>query len=353
MILLAPLIASLSLVAWTVLRWPAVRGRRGHASASVSVLIPARDEAANIGACLDSAVSQNGVTEILVYDDHSSDATAAVVAARATQDPRIRLAAVEPLSAGWCGKTFACARLAAQANSEWLLFLDADARLLPGAVAGMVAEARARSATFLSCWPGLQMRSFAERLLMPMLNFVVFSIYPAPLGLVRRDPALGIAHGACILAERRAYEAVGGHTAVASEIFEDTRLAQLWRERGERSICLDGQHVVHVRMYTGASEIWLGFQKNFRAAFRTSLAFWIFLAAHAAFLLAPFLLASPAALLIIAARLLLALRFRQPLWSAFLHPVAECFLLALGLSSWRAWSGSRGVMWKGRRYQHT
>jgi chlorobactene glucosyltransferase len=352
MIFLVALIGVCVIVLWNVLRWPAARPRTGNGTDRVSVLIPARDEELNIEGCIDSVVLQEDVAEILVYDDHSTDATRHLVESHGRRDPRIRLAEAEPLPPRWCGKTFACAQLAEQAVSDWFLFLDADARLTPGAVAGMLTECRNRGATFLSCWPGLELRSFWEKLLMPVLNFVVFTIYPAPLAFSRNDPSLGLAHGACILVERHAYESVGGHAAVAQEIFEDTLLARAWRERGERSLCVDGRHVVRVRMYAGPGEIWMGFQKNFRSAFRSETAFWAFVAMHVVLFLLPFVLANPAALLVIAARLMLACRFRHPAWSALLHPLAECFLLALAISSWRAWRNGRGVVWKGRLHQH-
>ena len=87
---------------------------------------------------------------------------------------------------------------------------------------------------------------------MPMLSFCAFTLFPAHLALSRNDPSLGLAHGACILAQRDAYRSVGGHEAVRNEIFEDTCLARLWRARVQRSICLYGQDVVRVRMY----EVW-------------------------------------------------------------------------------------------------
>lgn len=349
--LLAFLLVCLALVLWNVLAWGAVRPSSADPGVVVSVLIPARDEAANIRACLDSARLQPGVREVIVYDDHSSDSTRTLVEEAAVEDPHIRLARTEALPPGWCGKPFACSRLATAAEGDWLLFLDADARLEGGAVASMLAEAQKRDATMLSCWPGLEMHSFAERLLMPLLNFVVFTMYPAPLAARRSDPSLGIAHGACILCERRAYEAVGGHATVASQIFEDTRLAQVWRERGERSLCLDGQHVVRTRMYAGAREIWNGFRKNFRAGFRTETAFWLFWLAHAILFLGVFFIDWRAAGIVLLIRSLLAVRFGHPLWSALLHPVAECYLLALGASSWWAARNGRAVSWKGRQYR--
>lgn len=351
MMIIAVLLACWAIVLWNVLAWGAVRPSSVDPGPVVSVLIPARDEEWNIRECLDSVRLQPGVREVIVYDDHSADRTRAVVEVAAAQDGRIRLARTEALRPGWYGKPFACSRLAAEAKGDWLLFLDADARLAAGAMAGMLAEAQHRGITMLSCWPRLEMRTFAERLLMPLLNFVVFTMYPAPLAAWRRDASLGIAHGACILCERRSYESVGGHAAVASEIFEDTRLSQVWRERGAQSLCLDGQRVVRARMYAGAREIWHGFRKNFRAGFRTEAAFWLFWWAHAVLFFGVFFFDWRAAAVVLSLRSLLALRFGHPLWSALLHPAAEFYLLALGVASWWAVRSGRGVSWKGRQYR--
>ncbi|MBA2303857.1 MAG: glycosyltransferase family 2 protein [Acidobacteria bacterium] len=107
-------------------------------------LIPARNEAHNIAACLQAVLSQGAsVGEVLVYDDGSVDDTAAVVADFSIADPRVRLLSGSPLPDGWCGKTFACDQLAARASREWILFLDADARLQTGAIERLLFEARA------------------------------------------------------------------------------------------------------------------------------------------------------------------------------------------------------------------
>lgn len=331
---------------------------------SISILIPARDEATNIAACLDAALAQTAsLCEVLVYDDHSTDATAEIVGEYARRDARVRLVVPAPLPPDWCGKTFACAELAHVARGRWLLFLDADARLAENSAARIVGEAERCGVTLLSCWPRLETRGFWEGALMPLLNFVVFTLYPAPLALRRRhDPSLGLAHGSCILARRDVYEHVGGHAAVRAELFEDVRLAQTWRARGHLSLCLDGQRVVSVRMYNSLAEIWRGFQKNFYPAFRRSRSFWAFIALHflvclLPFALAPFLFSTVAgrafalaAACVLASRVALAVRFGQAWWSVALHPLGECVLIALGLSSWWACHAGRGVVWKGRRY---
>src|SRR5882672_145492 len=354
---LLPLILAVAL--WNVVAWPKFTDAAPVSPGLVSVLIPARDEEANLAACIESVLRQDAtVGEALVYDDHSTDATPRILAAYAARDARVRAVDPRPLPAGWCGKNFACARLAEEARGAWLLFLDADARLAEGAVARMVEEARKRNVTLLSAWPSLILVSFWERALMPMLNFVVFSIFPAPLSLVRNDASLGLAHGACILVERAGYRTVGGHAAAPDEIFEDQSLARSWREKGGRGLCLDGQSVVGVRMYSSLSGIWSGFQKNFFPAFRRESSFWGFLLLHAAMFLAPFVMLiwirvwpmRMAVACTLAIRAALVLRFGHPWLSVLLHPLAEVILLAIGLSSWRRCKNGRGVDWKGRRY---
>lgn len=354
----------LVLVVWNATGWARLRPGGPPSSSSVSILIPARNEEANIGECLAAAADQGDtVREILVYDDHSTDGTATVVRKIMEWDPRIRLLDPQPLPAGWKGKPFACSQLAQAASGEWLLFLDADTRLTSHTAGEIVRVAEQSHATLLSLWPGLRLESWVEQWLMPMLNMVVFTLYPAPLSFKRNWPCLGLAHGACMLFHRETYQRLGGHTLVKSELFEDTVLAREWRRLGERSLCWDGQDVVHVRMYSSLGQIWQGFLKNFYPAFRTSLGFWSFLVFHAGLFLSPFLASSVCvvkgvpcpwlfawASAVLSMRLVQCLRFRYPVWSALIHPTAEAMLILVGLASWWSVRSGRGVVWKGRRY---
>jgi glycosyltransferase involved in cell wall biosynthesis len=323
---------------------------RKTASGRVSILIPARNEEANLPDCLIAAVATSAA-EIVVCDDHSTDGTAGVVQAFAGLDPRVRLIRAPVLPDGWYGKPFACRTLAGAARGEWLLFLDADTYVAPDAPACMVAECVERRLTFLSCWPTLEMPTWVESGLMPALNFAVFSIFPGPLSLVLDSPSLGLAHGACIMAHAGTYRKLGGHDLVRNEIFEDTRLAQLWRKQGERGLCVDAAGSVRVRMYDSFGGIWRGFQKNFFPAFRFGISFVAFLALHAGVFLALFFLSWKVALTILAARLVLAIRFNQPLVGVIAHPFSEGVLVALGISSWWKCATGRGVAWKGRVYK--
>lgn len=359
LILLAPALLFFFVALANALAWPPLQRAQREWPGQVAVLIPARNEAANIGACLEAVLRQGAtVAEIIVCDDHSTDATAEIVSDYARRDERVRLVTAAALPPGWCGKNFACARLADEARAQWLLFLDADARLADDAAACLIDEAHRRGVTLLSGWPALRTESFWEKVLMPMLNYVTFTLFPAPLSLSLNNPSLGLVHGACILAKRATYYAIGGHTAVRGDIFEDQRLVHLWRARGERSLCLDGRQVVAVRMYTSLAEIWAGFRKNFFPAFRHAGSFWGFLLLHATTLAAPFLAVgtqAPAALVataaLLGARAVLALRFGQPLGPVLFHPLAVIFMLALGLASWWRCRHGGGVEWKGRVYQ--
>ena len=330
--------------------WPRVRRAAAIATGGLAVCIPARNEEENLGDCLRSVLAQGDiVSEVWVYDDHSEDGTAAI--ANGTGDARVQVLRPRDLPSGWYGKTFACAQAAQATTARWILFLDADARLHQDACTRMLSEAERRNLTFLSCWPRFEMHTWGERLLMPMLNFVVFSVFPGPMSPRRNDVSLGLAHGACILVERDAYARVGGHAAVRDEIFEDTRMAQLWRLRGERGLCLDGSTVVSVRMYSSFEEIWRGFTKNFYLAFQHPVNFWIFLLLHFSVFLLPFLGFSwRAAAVVMLLRAVLAMRFGQGWWTVLAHPFAEAVVLAIGIGSWRLARSSEGVAWKGRHY---
>ncbi len=359
MILLIVTLVILAVTLANVALWPAVSRADQISRGTISILIPARNEETNLPACLDTVLRQgDSVTETLVYDDHSTDGTARVIAEFAGRDPRVRQVAAVSLPDGWCGKNFACHRLAAAAKGDRLLFIDADARLADGAATLMAGEMDRRRLTMLSCWPGLEMRGFWERVLMPMLNYVVFTIFPAPLSLILPNPSLALAHGACLMFDRRTYQALGGHAAVRDQIFEDTRLAQLWRARGARGLCLDGRRIARVRMYDSFGGIWRGFQKNFYPAFRNQSSFWAFMVFHAVFFLLPFFLLAvhpsietllPVSTILII-RLALAVRFHHPIWSVLFHPISETVMLAIGLSSWWRCRTGRGVSWKGREY---
>jgi hypothetical protein len=177
----------------------------------VSALVPARDEEAAIGACLEALVAEP-FDEILVLDDESRDGTAAIVQAHAARDPRVRLLrSPGPLPAGWAGKPRACAELSKVACGEVLVFVDADVRLERGGLSGLLAARAAASADVVCALPRQELVSFAERLIVPLLHLIYFAL--APLWLIPkvRSPIFTAANGQLMLVTAAAVRAFGGH----------------------------------------------------------------------------------------------------------------------------------------------
>lgn len=349
------------LVFLNFLFWPKAQNIARHsARLSVSVCVPARNEAQNIANCLMSlGIDSDLILEVLVLNDDSQDSTADIIARFVSQYPKIRLISTQALPRGWTGKNFACYQLAKAAKGDLILFLDADARVLTGGLNILVSEMEIRGLDLLSAWPAYRLISLSEKTFMPLLNYVVLSLFPAPLSLTSRLPALGLAHGACILVKRQSYWQMGGHSAVKGDLFEDTSLARSFRRAGLLTACLDGSSVVRVRMYRNLGEIFLGFQKNFYPAFKFKPLFWLFILLHIIslyiFVYAGLNFSWPAltpALLLILARGLLAIRFQHSWLSVLLHPLAEMFLLVVGLSSMYKIIFKQGVVWKGRIYEN-
>ena len=147
--------------------------------ALVSILIPARDEEANIEACLRAALASRGVpVEVLVMDDGSRDATPAIVRRLARADARLRLLSAPALPPGWTGKVHACARLAEAARGTHLLFLDADVRLAPDAAAALAAHAERRDLAMVSGVPRQVIRTLGEALTVPTINLLLLGYLP-------------------------------------------------------------------------------------------------------------------------------------------------------------------------------
>ncbi|MGH6890101.1 MAG: glycosyltransferase [Rhizomicrobium sp.] len=231
----------------------------------VAVIVPARNEAANIGRCLLALLAQTYPKDrisIVVVDDGSIDRTAEIVQAMAESEPRLSLLRCRSLPPGWTGKSHACwiAQREVPSKVEWLCFLDADMRAEPALLESAVASAHAEDLALLSLAPRHELGSFAERLIIPCgLCFLGFR---QDLRGARPEHAGVIATGQFFLARRGAYEAVGGHRAVRSDICEDLELARLFKKSGERVCMKDGGKLVSTRMYTGWSTLWPGFAKN-------------------------------------------------------------------------------------------
>jgi chlorobactene glucosyltransferase len=245
-------------------RVPALTGPDANAP-SLSIVVPARDEERSIEACVRSLIAQHGADlEVIVVDDNSTDATAAILRELQGEFPALRVIEGAPLPAGWIGKPWACAQGAAAARGVWLLFTDADSRHEPHASASALAFVRAKGADALSIMTGQDLETFAEAALLPaILQIIVFAT-----GMLSEvnDPARpdrALANGQYLLVSRVAYDALGGHAALRAEIVEDIEFARRLKLDGRfRLVVAEGTQLVHVRMYRSFREIWNGFSKN-------------------------------------------------------------------------------------------
>jgi chlorobactene glucosyltransferase len=239
----------------------------------VSVIVPARDEEENIEACVSSlAASAYLDFEIIVVDDGSRDRTAEIVRGLSPGHARrIHLIQGEPLPEGWFGKPWACHQGSLQARGELLLFTDADTvhhqALLTQAVRGLFEE----DAHALTVVGQQVMVTFWEKLLQP--QFFMLLAFRFPRVSVPRGKGgwrHAIANGQYMLFRRSVYDALGGHRAVAGEVVEDMRLAQLLALGGWRLVVRSGEGL-RTRMYRSLGGLVEGWSKNISTgAFQTT-----------------------------------------------------------------------------------
>jgi hypothetical protein len=237
------------------------------ANRAVTVVVPVRDEAENVLDCLTAALDQRGVPglRVVVVDDGSTDGTAALVAAH--PDPRVRLLTALPPAPGWLGKPNACAHGAsAAADADVLVFLDADVRLMPDAVAAAVAVLDDAGLDLVSPWPRQLAGSAAERLVQPLQQWLWTTFLPLRLAERSPRPALAAANGQFLVVRRGGYERAGGHAAVRGEVIEDVALLRAIKASGGRGAVVDGSTLAVCRMYDGWAGVREGYGKSLWAA---------------------------------------------------------------------------------------
>jgi Na+-transporting methylmalonyl-CoA/oxaloacetate decarboxylase gamma subunit len=332
---------------------------RPKAETLVSILIPARNEAANIGPAIEAALASQGVPiEVLVMDDGSTDATPEIVRSYASRDPRVRLLSAPPLSEGWTGKVHACHHLAVHAGGTHFLFIDADVRLAPHAASTLAGHAQHVGATLVSAVPKQITASLGELLTVPSINMLLLGYLPMNAMRSSRKPGFGAACGQLLLVERGAYCTSGGHAAIRAFIHDGIQLARLFRHKGYITDLVPGDTLASCRMYTRFSEAWNGFAKNAHEGMAKPVALpvWtlLLLGGHVLpFALLPFAptgLITLAALLSLGTRTLVTIATRENLLSIPLHPFTTLTGLAIQWSVLLRIGGTGRAGWKGRLY---
>ncbi len=324
---------------------------------AISVLIPARNEADNIADAVAAILASRGVAlELVVLDDHSTDATPQILAAIA--DPRLRVATGAPLPPGWSGKQHACAGLARLARHELMVFVDADVRLAPDALARMAGFMQRHDVGLASGFPRQITRTWSERLLLPLIHFLLLAFLP--MAAMQRSPAPGFGAGCgqLFIARRDDYWRAGGHAAIRASLHDGLTLPRAFRRSGSMTGLFDASRFATCRMYHNAGQVWEGLTKNATEGMATlrALPIWTLILFGGQVLPVILLVLRPSPAIALAAaatiglRLILAARFRQPLASALLHPLGILALLVVQWSALLRAVRGRPATWRGRAY---
>jgi hopene-associated glycosyltransferase HpnB len=334
----------------------------------VAIVIPARDEAANIGRCLESLFGQDygGPFHVVVVDDNSSDGTAAVVrrAARACHaEDRLALVAGAPLPPGWTGKLWALRQGIAAAGDagaapEYLLLTDADIVYAPMMLSFLVAQAQRRGCVLTSLMVKLGCDSLAERFLIPGFIFFFQMLYPFAW-VNRRDSPTAAAAGGSMLIRTEALRRAGGIETIRDALIDDCALAKRLKAEGPIWLGLTTR-VTSIRSYPRWRDIAAMVSRSayaqldyspLRLAGTVAAMTLVYLvppvitltASGTAFLFG----ASAYAIMAILYQPVLRLYRRSPLWGLALPAVAFAYVLFTIESALAARSG-RGGLWKGR-----
>ena len=327
----------------------------------VSVLVPARNEEGTIARCLRSLLAQDYPNlEVLVLDDGSADATAAIV--RSVGGSRVRLLPGSPLPPGWTGKNWACHQLSQAARGDLFCFVDSDTTLAPGTISAAAGLLEEEGAGLVSLLPRASRGSVSGSVLLPMVPYAMFALFPMAAVHRSTGPAVAVAFGPFLLLAREAYEAAGGHAARSDSIVDDVEISRAVKAAGYAVRLANGTDLVETRWYDNLGDIWRGFSKNAYGG----VGYNPWMAAAVVLVLMPVLLLPffrvglgvvggdiPAVALwqvalLLSGRMLTSHLGRDPQWTTPLHPFMVAFWgLALAWSAMLSATHS-AVVWRDR-----
>ena len=372
LIILFCLLAFLGILLWNMKELPSLpRQLPTDISPFVSVLVPVRNEEKSIECCITSLLQQDYDNyELVVLNDGSTDRTGEILEKLLHSDdrPLLRIIDGKPLPPGWHGKAWACNQLGEEARGGFLLFTDADTFHTPDSLSRSVAAMQESGADLLSMTPRQEMQSFWEKLVVPLIYFILLCYLPLKLVYASPAPSLCFANGQFLMFRRKMYKEISGHSSVRTNLVEDVGLCKAVKRQAGKVLSYNGMETVSCRMYRSFAEVWQGFSKNLFAGlgYSTPLLF-VLMSITVLVYIAPygFIIGSvmqadfspvyfwlPLLQILVAltSRLLIAGRFHQPLSGAFLHVLSQIALLGIAVNSFYLVTFGKGSQWKGRRY---
>ena len=315
-----------------------------HILESVDVLIPMRNEEGNVEACLKAVLNSEllEASRVYVLDDGSTDETGKLIC-----EFKVNKLTGTQLPEGWLGKVWACHNLAQASSGEYLVFIDADVRLHPYAIASAINKMNKFGWDFISPYPKQITGSILEKLIQPLLQWSWLASVPLRIAEKYPNRSMTIANGQFFIVKRSAYEKSGGHAAIPNEVLDDLELARLLVSKGVKGGVADGSSVASCRMYKSNRELIDGYTKSLWKAFGGQLGTIVAIFILALTGITPYLGFGAPVLFIFLSRVLAAVKTKSNPAYAFLHPFAILVLLYLiVLSSIRK---NRGTLtWRGR-----
>ncbi|MCD8742548.1 glycosyltransferase family 2 protein [Mucilaginibacter roseus] len=322
----------------------------------VSILIPARNEEQNIDNLLRSITRQEYQNyEVIILDDNSTDNTFAICQHYAAAHPNFKVIKGEALPDGWLGKNFACYQLAKQAKGKYLMFVDADEEIEHGLINSAVHRMHLRQVALLSLFTNQRMVTLGEKLVVPLMHFLLLNLLPIRLIYLTRHYAVAAASGQFMFFDAEAYHANQWHKQVRDKVVEDVEIMKLVKAARYRGEGLLANDLIYCRMYTGYNEAIQGFSKNFLAIFNYSVPG--FLVYITLLIGGPMLVITTMNLplialmvgLIILTRIMISFSAGQnPLLNVVLHPLQMASMVVIAYFAVQQYL-TKNTVWKGRR----
>ncbi len=353
----------LGVTVFNILTAPKIdNGPRAREKPFVSVIIPARNEQDKIKICLKSITNQDYPNfEIIVVNDRSTDKTGDIVRQYSQEDKRVTLCRGKPLQQGWTGKNWACFQGTQCAKGDIYIFTDADNFFKSDAVSKTVGWMQKLNLDLISAFPQQICTSVAEKWVVPVVDMLVYSFLPLWLTYYSKFPSLAAANGQWLALTRNAYEKIGGHQAVRTQVVEDVELSRTTKKMQMKILTTAGTRAVMGRMYSNWRQVKDGFTKNAfgLVSYQTVPLFILLGLFFLAFVMPYILIFSPffkTALLLVfmnlVIRTLLVFKYKHPLSaSVVFHPIGIILYIYIALLSFIQYQKGH-IVWKGRSVKY-
>ncbi|MCO4293241.1 glycosyltransferase family 2 protein [Solitalea sp. MAHUQ-68] len=321
----------------------------------VSILIPARNEGDNILNVLSSIKNQDYKNyEVLIYDDNSTDNTAALAETFAKNDSRFKVFKGEEPPKGWLGKNYACHRLGLEAKGEFLLFIDADVILHDRLIDNALHRIKVFKLSLISLFVNQKMHTLGERLVVPLMNYVLLTLLPLRLISLSKWAVFSAASGQFMFFDAKNYRKSLWHEQVRRVPVSEVEIMKLLKQSGYRGEALLANGFADARAYTSYPQGISGLSNKLLAGFNYSVIslliflFLVFFGYSILLLIPKYELLGVVIFLIVGMRYMVSLLSNQNVLLNFiLHPLQIITLVIISILSIHKYL-TKTLIWKGR-----